>query len=68
MSMAEHLTQASYLAAAALFTSPRAERSQDGARGVAAGVAGVAAAIAACAAPSRDVSYTWIHRRGHREP
>ena len=62
MSTAEHLTQASYLAAAALFilslrwlSDPKTAR-----RGVAAGVAGMAAAIAGTLLHPEIVSYTWI--------
>jgi NAD(P) transhydrogenase subunit beta len=60
--MAEHLTQASYLAAAALFilslrwlSAPRTAR-----RGVAAGVAGMALAIAGTLIHPGIVRYTWI--------
>src|SRR5206468_12483634 len=59
---AAHLTQASYLAAAALFilslrwlSDPRTAR-----RGVAAGVAGMTAAIAGTLLHPDIVSYTWI--------
>jgi NAD(P) transhydrogenase subunit beta len=62
MSTAEHLTQASYLAAAALFilslrwlSDPKTAR-----RGVAAGVAGMAAAIAGTLLHPEIISYTWI--------
>jgi NAD(P) transhydrogenase subunit beta len=62
MSTAEHLTQASYLLAAALFivslrwlSDPRTAR-----RGVAAGVAGMAAAIVGTLLHPEIVSYTWI--------
>ena len=62
MSTAEHLTQASYLAAAALFilslrwlSDPRTAR-----RGVAAGVAGMAAAIVGTLLHPEIVNYTWI--------
>ena len=62
MSAAEHLTQASYLAAAALFilslrwlSDPRTAR-----RGVAAGVAGMTAAIAGTLLHPEIVSYSWI--------
>jgi len=62
MSTAEHLTQASYLAAAALFilslrwlSDPKTAR-----RGVAAGVAGMTAAIAGTLLHPEIVSYTWI--------
>ena len=62
MSTAEHLTQASYLAAAALFilslrwlSDPKTAR-----RGVAAGVAGMAAAIVGTLLHPEIVSYTWI--------
>src|SRR4030095_13818944 len=58
MSTAEHLTQASYLAAAALFilslrwlSDPKTAR-----RGVAAGVAGMTAAIAGTLLPPETVS------------
>src|SRR5688572_7993116 len=60
--MAEHLTQASYLAAAILFilslrwlNHPSTAR-----RGVAAGVAGMAAAIAGTIVRPSIVDYTWI--------
>src|SRR4026209_818458 len=62
MSTAEHLTQASYLAAAALFilslrwlSDPRMAR-----RGLAAGVAGMAAAIVGTLLHPEIVNYTWI--------
>src|SRR6185436_5248075 len=62
MNAAEHLTQASYLAAAALFifslrwlSDPKTAR-----RGVGAGVAGMAAAIAGTLLHPEIVSYTWI--------
>jgi NAD(P) transhydrogenase subunit beta len=62
MSAAEHLTQASYLAAAALFilslrwlSDPKTAR-----RGVAAGVAGMTAAIAGTLLHPEIVSYKWI--------
>lgn len=62
MRAAEHLTQASYLAAAALFilslrwlSDPRTAR-----RGVAAGVAGMTAAIAGTLLHPEIVNYTWI--------
>jgi NAD(P) transhydrogenase subunit beta len=62
MSAAEHLTQASYLAAAALFilslrwlSDPRTAR-----RGVTAGVAGMAAAIVGTLLHPDIVNYTWI--------
>jgi len=62
MSTAEHLTQASYLAAAALFilslrwlSDPKTAR-----RGVAAGVAGMTAAIAGTLLHPEIVSYNWI--------
>ena len=62
MSAAAHLTQASYLAAAALFilslrwlSDPRTAR-----RGVAAGVAGMAAAIGGTLLHPDIVNYTWI--------
>ena len=62
MSAAEHLTQASYLAAAALFilslrwlSDPKTAR-----RGVGAGVAGMTAAIAGTLLHPEIVSYTWI--------
>ena len=62
MSAAEHLTQASYLAAAALFilslrwlSAPKTAR-----RGVAAGVAGMAAAIVGTLLHPEIVNYTWI--------
>jgi H+-translocating NAD(P) transhydrogenase subunit beta len=62
MSWAEHLTQASYLGAAALFilslrwlSDPKTAR-----RGVAAGVAGMAAAIGGTLLHPDIVSYTWI--------
>ncbi len=62
MSAAEHLTQASYLAAAALFilslrwlSDPKTAR-----RGVAAGVAGMTAAIAGTLLHPEIVSYNWI--------
>src|SRR4029079_5822814 len=62
MSAAAHLTQASYLAAAALFilslrwlSDPRTAR-----RGVAAGVAGMVAAIAGTLLHPDIVSYRWI--------
>jgi len=62
MSTAEHLTQASYLAAAALFilslrwlSDPKTAR-----RGVAAGVAGMTAAIAGTLLHPDIVSYKWI--------
>src|SRR4026209_1494040 len=62
MSTAEHLTQASYLAAAALFilplrwlSDPRTAR-----RGVTAGVAGMAAAIVGTLLHPEIVNYTWI--------
>ena len=60
--MAEHLTQASYLVAAALFilslrwlNHPKTAR-----RGVAAGVAGMAAAIVGTLLYPEIVGYTWI--------
>ena len=62
MTAAEHLTQASYLAAAALFilslrwlSDPTTAR-----RGVAAGVAGMAAAIIGTLLHPDIVNYTWI--------
>ena len=62
MSAAEHLTQASYLAAAALFilslrwlSAPKTAR-----RGVTAGVAGMAAAIVGTLLHPEIVNYTWI--------
>ena len=62
MSSTEHLTQASYLAAAALFilslrwlSDPKTAR-----RGVAAGVAGMAAAIVGTLLHPEIVSFTWI--------
>jgi NAD(P) transhydrogenase subunit beta len=62
MSAAEHLTQASYLAAAALFilslrwlSDPKTAR-----RGVAAGVAGMTAAIVGTLLHPDIVNYTWI--------
>jgi NAD(P) transhydrogenase subunit beta len=62
MNAAEHLTQASYLAAAALFilslrwlSDPKTAR-----RGVAAGVAGMTAAIAGTLLHPDIVNYTWI--------
>jgi proton-translocating NAD(P)+ transhydrogenase subunit beta len=62
MNAAEHLTQASYLAAAALFvlslrwlSDPKTAR-----RGVAAGVAGMAAAIGGTLLHPDIVNYTWI--------
>jgi NAD(P) transhydrogenase subunit beta len=62
VSIAEHLTQASYLAAAALFilslrwlSAPRTAR-----RGVAAGVGGMALAIAGTLIHPGIVNYTWI--------
>jgi NAD(P) transhydrogenase subunit beta len=62
MTAAEHLTQASYLAAAALFilslrwlSDPKTAR-----RGVAAGVAGMTAAIAGTLLHPEIVSYSWI--------
>ncbi len=62
MNAAEHLTQASYLAAAALFilslrwlSDPKTAR-----RGVGAGVAGMTAAIAGTLLHPEIVSYTWI--------
>jgi NAD(P) transhydrogenase subunit beta len=62
MSTAEHFTQASYLAAAALFilslrwlSDPRTAR-----RGVVAGVAGMAAAIVGTLLHPEIVNYTWI--------
>src|SRR3954454_5325106 len=62
MTAAEHLTQASYLAAAALFilslrwlSDPRTAR-----RGVAAGVAGMSAAIIGTLLHPDIVNYTWI--------
>src|SRR4051812_31327892 len=62
MTAAEHLTQASYLAAAALFilslrwlSDPRTAR-----RGVAAGVAGMSAAIIGTLLHPEIVNYTWI--------
>jgi NAD(P) transhydrogenase subunit beta len=62
MSAAEHLTQASYLAAAALFilslrwlSDPKTAR-----RGVTAGVAGMAAAIVGTLLHPEIVNYTWI--------
>ncbi|MDP9324289.1 MAG: NAD(P)(+) transhydrogenase (Re/Si-specific) subunit beta [Acidobacteriota bacterium] len=62
MSLAEHLTQASYLAAAALFilslrwlSDPKTAR-----RGVSAGVAGMAAAIVGTLLHPDFVNYTWI--------
>src|SRR4029453_4106539 len=60
--IAEHLTQASYLAAAALFilslrwlSHPSTAR-----RGVGAGVAGMAAAVAGTLLYPEIVGYTWI--------
>jgi len=62
VSIAEHLTQASYLAAAALFilslrwlSAPKTAR-----RGVGAGVAGMALAIAGTVIHPGIVNYTWI--------
>ena len=62
MTLAEHLTQASYLAAAALFilslrwlSDPKTAR-----RGVAAGVGGMAAAIVGTLLHPEIVNYTWI--------
>jgi H+-translocating NAD(P) transhydrogenase subunit beta len=62
MTVAEHLTQASYLAAAALFimslrwlSDPKTAR-----RGVGAGVAGMAAAIGGTLLHPEIVNYTWI--------
>jgi NAD(P) transhydrogenase subunit beta len=62
MTAAEHLTQASYLAAAALFilslrwlSDPRTAR-----RGVLAGVAGMSAAIVGTLLHPDIVNYTWI--------
>ena len=62
MSAAEHLTQASYLAAAALFilslrwlSDPKTAR-----RGVGAGVAGMAAAIVGTLLHPEIVNFTWI--------
>jgi NAD(P) transhydrogenase subunit beta len=62
MSAAEHLTQASYLAAAALFilslrwlSDPRTAR-----QGVGAGVAGMAAAVIGTLLHPEIVNYTWI--------
>src|SRR6476659_5053355 len=62
MSTAEHLTQASYLAAAALFilslrwlSNPKTAR-----RGVAAGVAGMAAAVGGTLLDPQIVSFQWI--------
>src|SRR3954467_6583045 len=62
MTAAEHLTQASYLAAAALFilslrwlSDPKTAR-----RGVVAGVAGMTAAIAATLLHPDIVNYPWI--------
>jgi NAD(P) transhydrogenase subunit beta len=62
MTVAEHLTQASYLAAAALFilslrwlSDPKTAR-----RGVGAGVAGMAAAIVGTLLHPEIVNYTWI--------
>ena len=62
MSAAEHVTQASYLAAAALFilslrwlSAPKTAR-----RGVGAGVAGMAAAIVGTLLHPEIVNYTWI--------
>ena len=62
MNAAEHLTQASYLLAAALFilslrwlSDPKTAR-----RGVAAGVAGMTAAIAGTLLHPEIVNYTWI--------
>jgi NAD(P) transhydrogenase subunit beta len=62
MTFAAHLTQASYLAAAALFilslrwlSDPKTAR-----RGVAAGVAGMAAAIGGTLLHPDIVNYTWI--------
>ncbi len=62
MSAAEHLTQASYLAAAALFilslrwlSAPKTAR-----RGVLAGVGGMAAAIVGTLLHPEIVNYTWI--------
>ena len=62
MSAAEHFTQASYLAAAALFilslrwlSDPKTAR-----RGVSAGVAGMAAAIVGTLLHPDIVNYTWI--------
>ncbi len=62
MSLAEHLTQASYLAAAALFilslrwlSDPKTAR-----RGVLAGVGGMAAAIVGTLLHPEIVNYTWI--------
>ena len=62
MNAAEHITQASYLAAAALFilslrwlSDPKTAR-----RGVGAGVAGMAAAIGGTLLHPEIVNYTWI--------
>ncbi len=62
MTLAAHLTQASYLAAAALFilslrwlSDPKTAR-----RGVAAGVAGMAAAMGGTLLHPEIVNYTWI--------
>jgi H+-translocating NAD(P) transhydrogenase subunit beta len=62
MNAAEHLTQASYLAAAALFilslrwlSDPKTAR-----RGVGAGVAGMAAAVGGTLLHPDIVNYTWI--------
>jgi NAD(P) transhydrogenase subunit beta len=62
MNAAEHLTQASYLAAAALFilslrwlSDPKTAR-----RGVGAGVAGMAAAVGGTLLHPEIVSYNWI--------
>jgi H+-translocating NAD(P) transhydrogenase subunit beta len=62
MNAAEHITQASYLAAAALFilslrwlSDPKTAR-----RGVAAGVAGMTAAIVGTLLHPEIVNYTWI--------
>ena len=62
MNAAEHITQASYLAAAALFilslrwlSDPKTAR-----RGVSAGVAGMAAAIGGTLLHPEIVNYTWI--------
>jgi NAD(P) transhydrogenase subunit beta len=62
MNAAEHLTQASYLAAAALFilslrwlSDPKTAR-----RGVGAGVAGMAAAVGGTLLHPEIVNYTWI--------